>query len=138
MMYSKYCEYSIRALTYLYAKTQSDKYVMVKEISEKTNIPYHFLSKIFQDLANTNWVVSKKGKNGGFAMSIDGKKLKLMDIIQWSDGINGFNKCIIGGERVCGRDNRCLMHHRCSELRNQITSFFETMSIYDVAEMKTI
>ena len=135
MLYSKYCEYSIRALSYLYACAQREKYVMVKEISEKTNIPHHFLSKIFQDLANTDWVISKKGKNGGFTMAVDGKQIKLMDIIRWSDGDQSLKKCVIGGDNECGRDDRCLMHHRCSELRNQIMSFFETMSLYDVAEM---
>jgi len=56
MLYSKYCEYVIKALSYLTVYGKPDKYVMVREISEKVNIPYHFLSKIFQDLASTNWV----------------------------------------------------------------------------------
>jgi Rrf2 family protein len=136
MLYSKYCEYSIIALAYLYSKKDVDKYIMVREISEKTKIPHYFLSKIFQDLANTEWVISKKGRNGGFVIAVDGKKLRLMDIIEWSDGIQGFNDCIIGGNDECGRDLRCTMHHKCSDLRNRITSFFETMTIYDVTEMR--
>jgi len=135
MLYSKYCEYSIRALTYLCQKSQNNEYVMIKDISEQTKIPYHFLSKIFQDLANTSWVDSKKGKKGGVTLKVDAKALKLIEIIKWSDGLDGFKRCIIGGDDECGRDIKCNMHHKCSGLRNQIMAFFEHMSIYDVAEM---
>jgi len=136
MLYSKYCEYVIKALSYLTVYGKPDKYVMVREISEKVNIPYHFLSKIFQDLASTNWVNSKKGKSGGFALSIDPHTLTLFDIIKWSDGIHNFNTCILGG-RVCGsNDSKCSLHSTCSKLRNDITSFFENMTIFDVSEIE--
>ena len=92
MLYSKYCEYAIKALAYLSNAEDKEKYTMVREISNSLNIPYHFLSKIFQDLAATSWVVSKKGKNGGFTLSADPEKLTLLDIIKWSDGIHNFNK----------------------------------------------
>jgi Rrf2 family transcriptional regulator, iron-sulfur cluster assembly transcription factor len=137
MFYSKYCEYTVRALSYLSTQSQNDKYVMVKDISEKTGIPYHFLSKIFQDLANTDWVISKKGKNGGFTMSVKAEDLKLIEVIKWSDGLQKFNLCVLGGNKECGRDYRCNTHNKCSQLRNEITTFYETMSIKDVAEMET-
>ena len=135
MLYSKYCEYVIKALSYLTVYGSPDKYVMVREISEKVNIPYHFLSKIFQDLTVTNWVNSKKGKSGGFALSVDPHQLTLFDIIKWSDGIHNFDTCILGG-RVCGSDFKCSLHSTCSKLRNDITSFFENMTIFDVSEIE--
>jgi len=136
MLYSKYCEYVIKALSYLTLYGTPNKYIMVREISEKTNIPYHFLSKIFQDLTTTNWVNSKKGKYGGFALSQDCSKLSLLEIIKWSDGIHNFNSCILGG-RGCGSDDfKCSLHNKCSELRNNITDFFEKMTILDVAAIE--
>jgi Rrf2 family iron-sulfur cluster assembly transcriptional regulator len=136
MLYSKYCEYVIKALSYLAVYGSSSKYTMVREISEKTNIPYHFLSKIFQDLSTTNWVNSKKGRSGGFTLSVDTNNLTLLDIIKWSDGIHNFNTCILGG-RTCGtEDYKCSFHNKCSELRNNITSFFENMTINDVSKIE--
>ena len=134
MLYSKYCEYVIKALAYLSVYSNKDKYIMVREISNELGIPYHFLSKIFQDLTTTKWVISKKGKNGGFTLAADPAKLTLMDIIIWSDGIHNFNKCVLG-DRECGQDYKCTLHNKCSELRNRITEFFDTMTIYDVSEI---
>jgi Rrf2 family transcriptional regulator, iron-sulfur cluster assembly transcription factor len=134
MLYSKYCEYVIKALAYLSQFTDHNNYIMVREISNKLSIPYHFLSKIFQDLTATNWVISKKGKNGGFSLAVDPNKLTLMDIIKWSDGIHNFNKCVLG-DHVCGENYRCSLHNRCSSLRNSITEFFDTMTVHDVAEI---
>jgi Rrf2 family iron-sulfur cluster assembly transcriptional regulator len=134
MLYSKYCEYVIKALAYLSLYSDKDKFVMVREISNKLGIPYHFLSKIFQDLSTTKWVISKKGKNGGFTLAADPAQLTLMDIIKWSDGIHNFNKCVLG-DRECGQDYKCTLHNKCSDLRNRITEFFDTMTIYDVSEI---
>jgi Rrf2 family protein len=134
MLYSKYCEYVIKALSYLSLYGKEDKYIMVREISENTNIPYYFLSKIFQDLVAKDWVISKKGKNGGFAIAIDPNKLTLMDIITWSDGIHNFSKCILS-DKECGTGFKCSLHNKCSYLRNEITDFFDTMTIKDVADI---
>ena len=134
MLYSKYCEYVIKSLAYLSNYGVKDKYVMVREISNNLNIPHHFLSKIFQDLTATSWVVSKKGKNGGFSLAVDPNKLTLLDIIKWSDGIHNFNTCILG-DHVCGENYKCTLHNRCSSLRNNITEFFDTMTVRDVAEI---
>jgi len=134
MLYSKYCEYVIKSLAYLSNYGDKDKYVMVREISNSLSIPYHFLSKIFQDLTTTSWVVSKKGKNGGFALAIDPNKLTLLDIIKWSDGIHNFNKCVLG-DHTCAENYRCSLHNRCSTLRNSITDFFDTMTVQEVAEI---
>jgi Rrf2 family transcriptional regulator, iron-sulfur cluster assembly transcription factor len=134
MLYSKYCEYVIKALSYLSLYGTGDRYVMVREISENTNIPFYFLSKIFQDLVSKNWVNSKKGKKGGFTMAIDSSKLTLLDVITWSDGIHNFSKCILG-DKECGSEFKCDLHNKCSFLRNEITDFFDAMTIKDVAEI---
>lgn len=134
MLYSKYCEYVIRSLSYLHSQSDKNRYVMVREISDKTNIPFHFLQKILQDLISTNWVISKKGKHGGFSLVADANNLKLMDIINWCDGIQNFDKCLIS-DKKCGEDFLCSMHNKCSHLKNEIISFFNTVTISQVSEM---
>jgi len=133
MLYSKYCEYVIRALSYLSLHKKRDKYIMVKEVADETNIPYHFLSKIFQNLASANWVESKKGKKGGFTIAVDSNSISLMDIIEWSDGNHVFDNCILG-ERECALENDCKLQKKCFKLRDDMTGFFKTTTIRDLTE----
>lgn len=136
MLYSKYCEYSIRALAYLGANKQKKNYLLVKEISENTNIPCAYLHKIFQDLANsTNWISSKKGRNGGVAISVDCKKVKLMDIIKLCDGVQTIEGCFLGGDKKCNQNPKCNLHDRCSAILNGITSFYEKLTLDVIARM---
>lgn len=136
MLYSKYCEYSIRALAYLGANSQKKGYLLVKEISEKTNIPCAYLHKIFQDLAsNTNWIVSKKGRNGGVTMSIESRKIKMMDIIKLCDGVQTIRNCIFGGEKECKTHPKCKMYENCSYILNEITTFYEKTTLDVIAKM---
>lgn len=136
MLYSKYCEYAIKALSYLAMYKNDNRYIMVREISEKTNIPQHFLSKIFQDLTTTHWVSSKKGKHGGFVIAVDCRKLTLMDVIKWSDGIHNFNQCILG-DKKCGDDFECNVHRKCCKLRMDIADFFDNMTIHEYSDIGT-
>lgn len=136
MLYSKYCEYSIRALAYLGANRQKKSYMLVKEISEKTNIPCAYLHKIFQDLAsNTNWIVSKKGRNGGVSMAIDSKRVKLMDIIKLCDGVQTIDKCVLGGDKRCKQNPKCGLRDMCSHVLNEITAFYEKTTLDVIAKM---
>ena len=136
MLYSKYCEYSIRALAYLGANTQKKDYLLVKDISENTNIPCAYLHKIFQDLAsNTNWIVSKKGRNGGVTMAIESSKIKMMDIINVCDGVQTIKRCIFGGEKECKQHPKCKMYDSCSYILNEIKTFYEKMTLDVIAKM---
>lgn len=135
MFYSRYCEYVIRALSYLSQYQQENKFIMAREVSDKTGIPYHFLSKIFQDLTTTKWVQSKKGKNGGFTLAVDSGSLTLLEIIKWSDGIHNFNQCVLG-DKICGEDFECSVHRKCCRLRLEIEDFFEKMTIREFSEIR--
>ena len=136
MLYSKYCEYSIRALAYLGANTNKKKYLLVKEISEKTRIPCAYLHKIFQDLAsNTNWIVSKKGRNGGVTLAVDSKKVNLMDIIKLCDGVQTIDRCVLGRDKKCKKYARCSLHDQCSYILDEITAFYERMTLNVIAKM---
>lgn len=133
MIYSKSSEYVIRALVYL-ALQESDKYVMVKTISENSEIPLPFLSKILQDIAKAKWITSKKGKNGGVKLSIDPSKLKLLDVISYIDGARDYSKCMFG-HKDCSLSLKCILENKCSILKNEIYDFLNSTTIRDFTKI---
>lgn len=133
LLNSKASEYMIRAMVYLSSQRNREGYIMVKEISEKTEIPQPFLSKIFQDLAKTSWIQSKKGKNGGVKLIGDTKKISLLDIINFSGGAIERDKCIFG-HKECGAKFECSLHGKCDRLKNEIHGFLSKTTIDDFSK----
>jgi len=129
MLYSKSSEYVVRALVYLALKDNTD-YIMVKEISEHTEIPQPFLSKIFQDISRAKWISSKKGKNGGVKLAVNPSNLKLLDIISYFDGMQDYSRCMFG-HKECGVSSKCGLHNKCSDLKNEIYDFLNSTTIAD-------
>jgi|GEM_PF-473146 len=149
-LYSKSSEYIIRALVYL-SNFDKEEYIMIKSISEHTNIPHPFLSKIFQKLAAKKWIISKKGKRGGVKLIADSSKLTLMDIIEWSDGVKDFSQCIFG-DRECGdiipkhdnsvwypeKQSNCILYDKCNRFKAAIIDFFSNTTISEFKEHNSL
>jgi Rrf2 family iron-sulfur cluster assembly transcriptional regulator len=65
-MFSKSCEYAIRAAIYIAAESSEDSKVGIKDICDHIEAPKHFTAKILQVLTKNKIVSSQKGVNGGF------------------------------------------------------------------------
>ncbi|WP_225974164.1 RrF2 family transcriptional regulator [Arachidicoccus ginsenosidivorans] len=68
MLFSKTCEYAIRACIYIAQQSGEDKKVAIKEIAKGIDSPEHFIAKILQNLSKKGFINSVKGPNGGFYM----------------------------------------------------------------------
>lgn len=130
---SKASEYIVRALVYL-SKQNRDEYVMIKTISENTDIPQPYLSKIFQDLAKTDWIKSKKGKNGGVKLVGDTSKITLLDLVSYNDGYRVLNRCIFG-HKECDENDQCSLHGKCTHLKKEIHDFLSNTTINDFSKV---
>ena len=73
-MFSKACEYAIRAMLFIAQKSEAGYNIGIKEISKGIDAPEHFLAKILQELSRKGIVQSIKGPNGGFYLDESAKK----------------------------------------------------------------
>ena len=80
-MFSKSCEYAIKAMIFVAQKSKDEGRVGVKEIANGIDAPEHFIAKILQDLGKKNLVNSVKGPNGGFYMDKLNLKSSIADIV---------------------------------------------------------
>ena len=63
-MFSKACEYGIRAAVYIAHQSMEGRRVSLKEIAEKIDSPVAFTAKILQQLSRNGIVESIKGAGG--------------------------------------------------------------------------
>ncbi|MEJ6980143.1 Rrf2 family transcriptional regulator [Pedobacter sp. P351] len=127
-IFSKTCEYAMRAVFFIAHRTASGGKVGIKEIALGISSPEHFLAKILQDLSRRGIVLSTKGPNGGFYMDAPSLKRPLSDVVEAIDGDGIFVGCGLGLE-YCSEENPCPIHHQFKDIRNQIHDMLQHTSI---------
>jgi len=132
-IFSKTCEYAMRAVFFVAAKTADGGRVGIKEIATGIDSPEHFLAKILQDLSRRGVIQSAKGPNGGFYVDDVILNMPLSSIVEAVDGNSIFTGCGLGLEQ-CSEDNPCPIHHDFKSIRNQIQALLKTTKIGEFNE----
>lgn len=127
-VFSKTCEYAMRAVFYIAHRTIDGSRVGIREIAEQVDSPESFLAKILQELSRKGLVQSVKGPNGGFYLDEKCLKRPLADIVTALDGEEIFNGCGMGLTH-CSEANPCPLHKEFKKVRNQITQMLHNTTI---------
>src|SRR3989338_1455537 len=94
LLYSKGCEYALRALTEIPLKQKIIGF-SVKSVCKSAKIPESFTRKTFQTLAKNRILVARPGPGGGYRFRKDPSQVSVLDIIYAVDGDDAFDKCVI-------------------------------------------
>ncbi|PTR01607.1 BadM/Rrf2 family transcriptional regulator [Mucilaginibacter yixingensis] len=132
-LFSKTCEYAIRAVFFVAHKTANGQRVGIKEIAEGIDSPEHFLAKILQDLSRKGLISSIKGPNGGFYLDADALKQPLIEIVEAIDGDKLFRGCGLGLKQ-CSEINPCPLHNQFKDIRNSINDMLNDITIGEFNE----
>ncbi len=131
MIYSNACAYAIRAMSHL-AMMRPDGYVLLDELCEGTDLPRHFVAKIFQELVRHGLLVSAKGRGGGFALAHKPDKITLYDIVAAVDGVSGLDQCVVGMAK-CDDKQPCPQHDQWKKVRSHIRDFLQDTTLTEMA-----
>ncbi|MGB0767971.1 MAG: RrF2 family transcriptional regulator [Phycisphaeraceae bacterium] len=132
MMYSTTCSYAIRALARL-AVIRPEGYVRIQEVCEGTDLPSHFLAKIFRDLVSEGLLKSAKGRGGGFALARRPDAIRLYDIVDAVDGIKLYSQCVVGLAK-CDANQPCPQHDNFKPVRREIIHYLESTTLDEMSE----
>ena len=127
-MFSKTCEYAIRALIFIAQKSKDGSRISIKDISSGIDSPEYFIAKILQDLSRKGFVQSAKGPNGGFYMHDANLEQSVADIVREIDGDKLFTGCGLG-LKECSEDHPCPIHNDFKHIRQEIKTMLEESRI---------
>lgn len=133
-MFSKACEYAIRATLYLATKAGQGEKAGLKDIATQIDSPEAFTAKILQQLVKNGIVVSVKGPSGGFG--VDAAKLNaitLQHIVNAIDGDAIYVGCGLG-LKACSEKNPCPVHNQFKAIREGLRKMLETTTIDELAK----
>ncbi len=118
-MFSKTCEYAIRAVLFIAQKSKDGNKVSIKEIAKGINSPEYFIAKILQDLSRKKMIQSAKGPNGGFYLNKQSLRYSLADVVKTIDGDAIFSGCGLGLEH-CSEARPCPIHNKFKKIRKEL------------------
>ena len=132
-MFSKSCEYAIKAMIFVAQKSTNESRVSVKQIAEGTDSPEHFVAKIMQDLSRMKLIQSIKGPNGGFFMDEKNLQNSIANIVKTIDGDKLYINCVLG-LKACSEKNPCPVHFEYKEIKKNFIKMIENNTIGDFKE----
>lgn len=133
-MFSKSCEYGIRASIYVAKHSLKNRRVSLKEVALHTASPPAFMAKILQKLVRTEVLSSLKGPTGGFFVPLEKvEKVSLLSIVLAMDGDGIFEDCTLG-LRKCDGQKPCPMHFKFIKIREEMRETLGNTSLKSLAE----
>jgi Rrf2 family protein len=132
-MFSKACEYGIKAAIFIAINSLENKLVSPKVIAKEIDSPEAFTAKILQELVRHQIISSVKGAYGGF--HIDKTKIdhiKLSQIVKAIDGDKIYNGCGMGLE-ACNENHPCPVHDKFKTIRDELKYMLENTSLEELS-----
>lgn len=132
-MFSKACEYGIRAVIYIAQQSHHDRKVGLKDVAAAIESPEAYTSKILQKLSREHIINSDKGPTGGFSINLSkAEELKLSTIVYAIDGDNIYVGCGLGLKK-CNETLPCPVHNQFKTIRAELKKMLEMTSVATLA-----
>ncbi|HET8810789.1 MAG TPA: Rrf2 family transcriptional regulator [Flavobacteriaceae bacterium] len=133
MIFSKACEYGIRATLYIAHQSLNRERATLKDIAADIGSPVAFTAKILQQLTKNNLIDSTKGPMGGFHIAPEKmKNTKLIQIVEAIDGLDIFTQCGLG-LKECSETRPCPVHDKFKPVRNGLHEMMDSTSVFELA-----
>ncbi len=132
-MFSKACEYGIRATIYITEQSLSSKKVSLKDVANAIESPEAYTSKILQQLVRHQIINSDKGPTGGFSIGKQGpENITLSSIVSAIDGKSIYIDCGLGLKK-CNEKKPCPVHNQFKTIRESLKEMLERTTVKSLA-----
>lgn len=131
-MFSKACEYGIKAAIHIASQSQLGERASLKAIAKAVDSPVAFTAKILQSLASNNIIVSTMGPTGGYEIPKSKQnQTTLYQIVKAIDGDKIFNSCGLGLKQ-CNALKPCPIHHKFKTIREELKAMLKSTTVYEM------
>jgi len=132
-MFNKETEYALRGLVYIQTQNSRRKRPGIDEISREIEAPRFFTAKILHRMVRNGFIMSAKGKGGGFFFDMKKPELTLQEIIHSTEGSSLINSCGFGLKQ-CNCEHPCPLHEHFAPIRDALFKLVSTETIQSLAK----
>jgi len=127
-MISQTVEYALRAIVTI-AQHEGHP-CTARQISEITQVPAPYLSKLMQGLVRANIVSSQRGLHGGFVLSQESSVLTIWSVVDAVEPFRRIHECPLG--ITSHGSTLCPLHRRLDNAMATVEQQFRDTTIADV------
>ncbi len=139
MNLSKRGEYALRALIDLgIASELGWPMLQISELASKEKLPVKFLEQIFTQLKSAGYVVSRRGKFGGYSLARPMSRIKFGAVIRLIDGPLAPIRCVSQTSYArcsCPDENHCGLRMLMFDVRNAISTILDRYTLADIVQI---
>lgn len=131
-MFSKACEYAIKASIFIADKSHKNNKASLIEIANAIDSPVAYTSKILQKLVKNGVMQSDKGPTGGFSIVAEKlSELKLCTVVSAIDGDAIYKGCGLGLSH-CNEKLPCPVHNQFKLVRDELKNMLESTTLFSL------
>jgi Rrf2 family protein len=131
-MFSKTCEYALRACVFIAIGSADGKKLGIQEIAKEIESPMYFTGKILQNLVKAKIISSTKGPNGGFFLSPSAKPIPVISILEVLGCDAFFHRCALG-LKDCSDTHPCPIHNEFKPYREGLLELLTSTTVQQLA-----
>lgn len=136
MFLNQTAHYALRAMTCLVLEEHSNP-VNSAELSKRTDVPSHYLSKIMRKLVEAGYIISRKGHGGGFVVAKPLDQIRIIDVLNATGFDQDNQPCVFGWEK-CSDAKPCPMHPVWKKLKESFNNWAFNTTMQDVKKENSL
>lgn len=121
--------YAVRVMTDL---ARSGEFVSLNEVAMRQDISVKYLEKIVAMLSKANLVMSMRGVNGGYKLSLPPEKISVKDILSATGDSIKISTCL--DTEICPKANKCDTIGVWNTLNDLINTYLENVTLKDLID----
>lgn len=127
--------YALRVMVDI-AKHSDDEgnYVSLKDVSQRQQVSMKYLEMIVGILNRGHFLVSCRGKSGGYRLAKQPKEYTIGSILKLTEGSLAPVSCLESGTVNCERADSCITLPLWQELDQIIDDYLESKTLQDLLE----
>jgi Rrf2 family protein len=131
MILKRTTEYALSVLSFM--ATRNLEMYPAELLHRELNIPHQYLRRLLTDLSRKGFIMSIRGRNGGFVFARDRSTINFAQVIDAMEGEEAMNTCLLGFT-ACVVDHPCVMHEPWTEARLKMLETLTKTTLADLNE----
>ena len=131
MNLKKTTEYALSVLAFM--ATRNQKMYAAELLHQELKIPRQYLRRLLTDLSKKGFIISTRGRSGGFVFARDMSTINIAQVIDAMEGADAMNTCLLGFT-ACIVGHPCVMHDLWTESRSKMIETLTKTTLADLNE----